>query len=177
MRKPGLQSQQDTQKLTSTAYHEAGHAVLACQLGLKFRHVTVDPREGSLGHISYVIPRWFSPHNVRQDRVRLLAERYIIAAYAGGVAETKFRARRSSWSKRGDIILIEFLSAWCDGSQKVERAFLRYCRTVAAERVCSSWRQIEAVARALVKRRTLSSDGVASVIRGVRGHAVVSSSA
>jgi ATP-dependent Zn protease len=147
-----------------TAYHEAGHAVLACQLGLKFRHVTIDPREGSLGHISYVIPRWFTPANAGTDRVRHLTARYIIAAYAGGVAENKVRARRSSWSGRGDVNLIKYLSAWCDGSKRIERAFLRYCRAVAEERVCRAWRQIQSVAGALVKRRTLSSDEVASVI-------------
>lgn len=46
------QSQQGTRQLLSTAYHEAGHAVLAWHLGLKFLEVTIDPREGSLGHIS-----------------------------------------------------------------------------------------------------------------------------
>src|SRR5689334_15696863 len=106
MHKARVRSQQGTRQLLSTAYHEAGHAVLAWQLGLKFREVTIDPREESLGHISYVIPRWFTPANAGTDRVRLLTARYIIAAYAGGVAEDKLRARRSNWSRHSDVNLI-----------------------------------------------------------------------
>ena len=40
-----------TKALQSTAYHEAGHAVMAWDQGLKFHHVTIKPHGDSLGHV------------------------------------------------------------------------------------------------------------------------------
>jgi hypothetical protein len=49
-------------ELQATAYHEAGHAVVALLLGLKFRHVTIEPDSDSLGHLKCDRhPKWFNP--------------------------------------------------------------------------------------------------------------------
>lgn len=36
--------------LTRTAYHEAGHAVMAYELRCRITHVTIIPEEANLGH-------------------------------------------------------------------------------------------------------------------------------
>jgi hypothetical protein len=37
--------------LERTAHHEAGHAVVAFFYQLPFKHVTIEPKAGALGHI------------------------------------------------------------------------------------------------------------------------------
>jgi ATP-dependent Zn protease len=48
----------------STAIHEAGHAVMAYNLGVRFTEISVIPDEeqGSLGEISHArLPGWLQP--------------------------------------------------------------------------------------------------------------------
>jgi len=79
-----------TKRLRTTAYHEAGHAVAAWWLFLKFRYVTIKPDGDTLGHVKFNrSPKWFSPDIDKSDRVRLFAERHIISSFAGQIAEAQ----------------------------------------------------------------------------------------
>lgn len=55
-----------------TAYHEAGHAVIALRLGYEVRKVTIKPRQGVLGK-AYIRNRT-SPDDIRIDLAGALAE-------------------------------------------------------------------------------------------------------
>jgi hypothetical protein len=67
----------------SIAYHEAGHAVAACELGIAFTRVSIVADDTSLGRLSFRDPvRRSDVHHVDRFR-RDLFERYIIVGLAG----------------------------------------------------------------------------------------------
>src|SRR5687768_10085396 len=108
----------------TTAYHEAGHAIAAWHLDLKFKHVTIIPEEESLGHLLHSKPpKWFRPDIEDTDRIRMRGERHIIVSLAGQIAEAKYRGRRPSWGMDGDNqIAVDMASRFC-GSEHTAHAF------------------------------------------------------
>ena len=73
-------------ELRAIAHHEAGHAVAAWRLGLKFRRVTIKSECDSLGHVLNVRgPKWLN------DELGII---WIVYDMAGQIAEEKFRGRR-----------------------------------------------------------------------------------
>jgi hypothetical protein len=149
----------------ATAHHEAGHAVAAYFTGLKFRYVTIAPGKDSLGHLQHGrFPRWFRPDVVSSDRHRLYGERHIVVSFAGQLAEARFRGSRPRYGMHGDNQnAIEMAFHLC-GSKKTAEAYLRYCWCLSDDRVDLRWREITALAAALIERETVSYIEVAEII-------------
>jgi Peptidase family M41 len=57
-----------------TAYHEAGHAVIAFRLGHEIKKVTIVPSRRSLGRYVCSTPRRTSPDDIKIDLAGPLAE-------------------------------------------------------------------------------------------------------
>ncbi len=70
-----------------TAYHEAGHAVMACLVKLLFHKVSIMEDEDSLGRLLTSFPPWFDPDLDADTRTRRMIEKYVICCLAGDVAE------------------------------------------------------------------------------------------
>ena len=70
--------------LTTTAWHEAGHAVVAIYFGLPFFEVTIVPSEGADGHVSHPTPLGidFGFADTPAER-RRCARQQILSDYAG----------------------------------------------------------------------------------------------
>ncbi|MEM7361303.1 MAG: hypothetical protein AAF431_19620 [Pseudomonadota bacterium] len=78
-------------QLECTAVHEAGHAVAAWQKRLDIRSITIEPKEGSLGHTQHE-PFCFSSYRQIYN-TWMLKRRIESAAFvslAGPLAEEKF---------------------------------------------------------------------------------------
>jgi ATP-dependent Zn protease len=117
-------------ELQATAYHEAGHAVVALRLGLKFRHVTIKPDSDSLGHLKCDRhPKWFNPNIDKSDRTRMLTERHIIVDFVGQIAEAKLLGRRPRFGMA------------CDNYHAVDLA-LYSCGCPAAAEKCHTHRVV-----------------------------------
>src|SRR5579862_2797006 len=93
------------------AYHEAGHAVAAVAMHMKFRYVTIiaELDEGNLGHLfTGQWPRWLMQaiHEDGEDfqsgRVRRYGERSIMGYFAGQLAEAKYRGRKPRYGMHSD---------------------------------------------------------------------------
>ena len=78
-------SERQEKSLASTAYHEAGHAVLATALlsKLKIEQVTITPRENALGFVS------FNQENSNENMSKKDMESQICIAFAGRMAQMK----------------------------------------------------------------------------------------
>jgi ATP-dependent Zn protease len=72
-----------------TAYHEAGHAVIAAELRIQFNSVSVIADDDSLGHI--LIENYTPSDN--EERANLQIEKRIMVDLAGMAAEHKLNGR------------------------------------------------------------------------------------
>jgi hypothetical protein len=147
-----------------TAYHEAGHAVVAYHLGIEIRHVTIVPNHSSAGHLAH--GDLFCARGVGSDEANL--ERAIQLALAGPLTQTRFH--RPSYRRRDgrqDYDCATGLARYLAGSAG-EREFLRYQERRTNDLIDHYWNEIERVARALLECDELSGAAVKKIIEAPR---------
>jgi hypothetical protein len=181
-------------RLEETAYHEAGHAVLAWLAGSPFERVSIIPEEDSAGHI--INPWWklAEPPNefvnltcptcgayvtplvaqcFRDDELRDEGDVALHAAqvlYAGGEAVKLRRGvrQRSVGCGSDDAQIADVIaSAWPDYDDATHRALCRYLRLSARAELRREWVEVSALAAALLERRTLTGDEARAVLSAV----------
>jgi hypothetical protein len=148
----------ELRRIRATAYHEAGHAVIAWHFHLRFKHVTINPGSDSLGHVLLGHPKWFRPDIASSDRIRIHAERHIIVDLAGQIAEEKFLGKRPRYGMQSDNQNAVGLAFRIGGSEETVDAYLKYCWCAARDCVNVRWKEIESVAAAVVDGETLNYD-------------------
>ena len=152
--------------IQAIAYHEAGHAVTAWRIGLKFRYVTIKPDDDSLGHLKHrKVPRSFNPEISNSDRTFMYWQRRIVAGFAGQIAEGEFLGKHPRHGFESDDQNAINAAEYLTGSKKQWQKYLDYCWAVAEDTVEASWKDIKSVAAALLERETLSYEEVRKVIQ------------
>jgi hypothetical protein len=129
----------------AVAYHAAGHAVAAHSLDVPFSHVGINEQPDSRGRVAGI-----KPNRRRQDWL----ERYCIVTLAGPFAQRRYNPR-SHWRYGGS-------------GGKVARTYCRFLEARVEALVAQRWPAIEAVARALLLRKTMSRDEVRQTIFEIR---------
>lgn len=132
-----------------TAYHEAGHAVVALALGRTIHKVTVLPNRERLGECR------FGKGNVRPTDDWL--EREILIALGGLAAEARFTGTYATAEAGQDLRFVRRLAL----ERKSERAVERYERRMLdnVEYMLAdegTWRAVELIAAELMKHGTIS---------------------
>ena len=139
------------------AYHESGHAVACVILGVRVKKATIIPVDANiLGRVTHAsIYGGARPDIEFSDPVRLRVERDILIAFAGDAAERRFHKRRrfGGWS---DYDRATNAASNVCSSPNATEAFLRWLEIAAADLVDLNWPAIDAVAKALVERKTLT---------------------
>ncbi len=173
-------------KLKQTAYHEAGHAVVACLMGIPFTSVTVAPgpvpvdefRRSTAGHINLKAtwPDWAIPDHPAFDpkRTRRFAARNVSMTVAGSLAETLYTR---CWQQSpglgqegaGDDEFMAFEVALTCNVARTPKGMHRWVdrlrfSTLETLRLPYVWAAVDAVARKLVKRKTLNSAQVHKLV-------------
>lgn len=153
----------------STAIHEAGHAVVAFFLRVRIKYVTImpDKKRGTLGHVRQH-PVRFARQGVFDDSLRGVdrAERYILVLFAGQIAQRK-HAPRSRWRDGGSTDrekAMELFWRICSNDERARKLYLRLLWRKAECYVDAHWSAIQAVARELIARTTLTAEQSADVI-------------
>lgn len=168
---------QQSKKRMATAYHEAGHAVAAWCLGVGQRYATIVENEFSAGHVM------LDPEQVitfqrsvdicqgnRWDSSRLEAEKWVMVCQAGEVAHRRHifpgpvrRDRFQSDRSAG----FQILHRYAPNEEKRDIvAHYRLLCTWTVSLIEQNWQLVEAVAKALLERRTLSYAQILHVVRG-----------
>jgi ATP-dependent Zn protease len=154
----------------ATAYHEAGHAVATWRLLNKVpRRATVipNPKKNTLGHILHDSPL----KGIRLDidgslRAEARAHQVIMICLAGAIAQRRIAPRSvRSWHPRSDYERAAEIAHRLCGSDKEVNACLRWLQVRTENLIETDWREVEAVAKALIERSTLNAEEIWAAIR------------
>jgi hypothetical protein len=150
---------------TIAAYHEAGHAVVAHFQRIKVKQLTlmVDVELGIIGYThTGGPPKWVGRYP--SDRVRMNVERYIVMCFAGEVAEARFRGEHTTRGMQSDDERAIEISLHICSNEEIAGAFRRYCWCLSRALVAQHWREIKALATALLERKSLNESDVSEII-------------
>jgi len=156
--------------IENTAYHEAGHAVVACRLRRPFRYVTIEPESDSLGHVrkySWARTLEKTKEEGASPAMQRRLEHDILMMYAGPHAEAKHTGRQNRRGASHDNAnAVSMGGLLHDYSSVVLERYLDYLWARAEELVRGPflWRLIGAVADDLLQRRRLSKKQVRETI-------------
>jgi ATP-dependent Zn protease len=154
-------------KHESTAYHQAGHAVVAVVLGLKIgrRGVTIVPDNGrgTLGYANITVQLRERPDGATSARTRARIEAWAVAHLAGDVAERKFNGRRRLGG-HSDLLRAFDLLEYISTSVEQFDARLRVAYVGARDLIEDNWPSVQAVAEELLSKKTLSADEVVCLV-------------
>lgn len=149
-----------------TAYHEAGHAVMAYNLRLRIRHATIIPEEEYLGRVKHsaggsIHPEWESGPTTRTE-----IERRAIVALSGNVAEYLLTGRRYMVGSEGDYQTVVNLLSYLAGPEETGKyiEWLWY-RTKGILAIDYWWLAIQRLAEELLKHHYLKSKRIREIIR------------
>jgi hypothetical protein len=144
----------------ATAFHEAGHVAAAWSRGLKIHSATIDPTPGFRGHTLHANPLRGIRLNLSLARVRDRAESAIVVYLAGPEAQQRHNPR--SWrTHHGDSDFKQAfdLAMGLSTFGEAVRAYLDWLALVTRDEIALLWPQVETVAQALVRERTLTRGG------------------
>jgi len=144
----------------ATAYHEAGHAVAFFAFKHEFKSVSIIPGEGFNGILhGSGLPETLNIDEPSPEEEQLVREKIIISL-AGPASEHRFTGCENWSGSRRDFFKA---STYAPILGRRPKEFLEPAR----EFVSSNWTKIEAVARSLLERQTLSAQQVQEICESV----------
>ena len=148
----------------STAYHEAGHAVIAIALGRSVQRVSILPKLQTLGRCE------FQKGKPRPTEDWL--EREILISLAGLAAEARHTGQYSWAGATQDLQSVQRLAVMRAGERHYERLQKRLLAKVEhmLERP-ELWRAVELIASELLKSETISGRAVVHLFEQGKAHA------
>jgi ATP-dependent Zn protease len=135
--------------LEATAYHEAGHAVVALALGRQIQSVSIQPNRDHLGICE------FKKGSARPSEDWI--EREMLIALGGVAAEARHTGEHAWDAARRDWQYVHSLAVERAGERRAERMIQRLLSK--AEHLLSRdehWRAVELIAADLLARTTIS---------------------
>ena len=162
-------------RLIAAAFHEAGHAVAAFHVGVRFRRMAIGKNTAKeLGWLELWLTPQATADGVVDVRTEHAIERSVIVLLAGGQAERVALGRAKYLGSGLDFLeAVRYVGYLCRTRPEVS-AYLRWMQLRVHALVGSAtWRRpIEALARCLIERRQLGAREARNIIR----HAIAMSS-
>lgn len=161
--------------LEMIAYHEAGHAVMAAELGVPFDRVTITPDVDSAGHLALRDPDLYvHGDDVGPGDRDTRSSRLTIVWLAGRIAKQEYcRHKRDVDAAfehgRWDMQQAYTVSANTSSGHEDTERFLNESEELAHEAVEQSWLGIQTVAEALLARIELSEAEVKQILQDTYG--------
>lgn len=156
-------------ELEATAYHEAGHTVMAYLKSIRIVRVSIvaDEREGSLGHLLYSGKLGEEAvQGLDSVRRRLLGQ--IQTAMGGLTAEYLFTGKRNINGAAGDLAIIESILPVLERTPEAAMALTTelWKQTETELNVARSWKMLHALAEHLLDRQpTLSGKDALEIVK------------
>jgi hypothetical protein len=144
--------------MTATAYHEAGHAIICERLGIRVKHVTIIPDDGSSGRCTHekIISRRELEFDSSDGR-GLRIEKIIMICLAGLIAQRISHPRSvRNYHASSDYRQAADLALSCTGSVRQAEAHLKWLSIRTEDLVKLSWSAVEALVADLSVHGTLT---------------------
>jgi hypothetical protein len=161
----------ESKPLWSTAYHEAGHAVVGWRLriGLRKKGVTIMPKKGE--YTGCCFSRAGVGRDIEwdaSDRNCMRAEKKVQSLLAGVIAQRRYNPRsvRGNPASSDFHAAVNILSCVSGGTKEIE-AWLKLLH-IRTENMLANpdiWRAVERLAAALMERRTIPGKEATEIIR------------
>lgn len=143
-----------------TAYHEAGHAVVAYYMGLAIESVSIVEDEESRGRVHSPLPEGFQPDEQREGNIEVL-ESHLAVCLAGATAQELFTGEFVELEGNDLYGATRLMGSLGDtASDEAEQRAKDILRT--------EWTTVEALAARLLEQGELNSEQAVAVIEGVR---------
>ncbi len=143
-----------TKQLERTAYHEAGHAVIAYSLKRKFRYVTIIPTDGYLGCVQPSMSGYktFHPEYDSSSRTIKHIEHEVEIYLAGQIAEKMFSGKENWKCSSQDWSNATSMAGHACGNAEAEEAYthLLWVETKAMMRLPWNWHAVKTLAKQLL---------------------------
>lgn len=159
-----------------TAYHEAGHAVVAFDQGVRIYGIDITPDRGRRGHIRIdtllldrLVPTF---EHDKGSSNRFLMERHVMVLLGGRAAVRRLHPSRSLRSgpiplEGSDHLTAKRLVGYFTGSKKEGEKYLDWL-TVRVEGMIRSpwrWHQVKKLAQALLVHEKLGARRIREILR------------
>jgi ATP-dependent Zn protease len=152
--------------LVRTAYHEAGHAVLAHMSGLRVLGISIERDDDSFGRMFYThdAPR-LGAGQASNARACRRVEAYVVCYLGGAEAERRFAGRRDRDGASADLQEAMDAAARLVLCEEELNACLRWLAVRARYLVVVYWPLIDGLARRLLRSPTMTAHQVQQAIR------------
>ena len=161
---------------TLAAYHEAGHAVVAYDQGVRVHGISIVPDEGRMGHIAIdtlllnrLAPTFQSNKGARN---RFTMERHVMVLQGGHAAVNSLDPSRKDLAETingegsDQNIAMSLLNAFAEGELEADKYYQWLdARTEGIVANPMRWYQVEALVEELLKEGSLGARKVRMVIR------------
>ena len=152
-----------SKRLQSTAYHEAGHAVVRNYYDLKQpTRVSIEPDEYSSGRVlGSPLPKGLDPFDPLDwtGQKRLKLESVIKSVLAGSIAQRKFNPRGyRKYHDADDFKKVYAILLHLEGDNEIVSAYYKLLelQTIKLLEQPIIWKKVEAVAQALLQKKEIS---------------------
>ena len=148
----------------ATAYHEAGHAVIALLLGRAVQRLSILPKQESLGRCEFQQGKGISSSD--------WIEREMLISLAGLAAEARHTGQYAWDGATRDLQSVRRLAIQRAGERQAERLQKRLLAKV--EHLLAqpeNWKAVELIAAELLLRETISGRAVVHLVEQGKAHA------
>lgn len=139
----------------STAYHEAGHAVVAHVLGLDIEKVTIIGDEESAGQCIAPLPENFMPYD---DEDYELMEKHLMTNMGGAAADELRKGERPSLIGNDRDGAFDLVSRLAGGNEDEQLEISEQAHQKAKRILGSKWGAVESLAETLIRCEELNGD-------------------
>ncbi len=150
----------------ATAYHEAGHTVVAWRLGADPRRATIIPHgdvQGEMIQESPIVEA--SLEFDGSDHARNRIERAIMICFAGPIAQRHVAPRSwRRWHGGPDYVVAFDLALRINGSPRAAKAHMKWLEIRVQDLLERLWDYVEAIAGELLVRGTLSAEEIRATL-------------
>jgi ATP-dependent Zn protease len=153
----------NTKAVEATAYHEAGHAVMAFQLGIRLQKITIVPDEESSGCCHHESLLKF------KGSARLKIEKLVMICLAGPLAQQKFKPRSiRSYHASSDYSVVARVAAQLNGSLEAS-TYIKWLAIRARTKLDQpmTWKFVRAVAHELITKKEITGKSLPDIFARV----------